>query len=182
VIVAGGMESMSRAPHLLPASRTGYTYGDVTLIDHMAYDGLRDAFTDQPMGLLTEIGNDRHLIARTDQDAFAARSHRFAAEAWDSGVFDDEVVSVEIPARRGPSTWLSRDEGIRPDTTVETLAAVRARGQRPGRPPAMTAEQIRQARMLLARPDESVSSIARLLGVSRTTLYKYVPELTNRQQ
>ena len=125
VIVAGGMESMSQAPHLLPGSRGGFKYGDVTLVDHMALDGLHDAFTDQPMGLLTEAGNDRDVIAREDQDAFAARSHQLAAKAWDNGIFDDEVVPVEIPARRGESTWLHRDEGIRPDTTVETLARLR---------------------------------------------------------
>ncbi|GCE39126.1 acetyl-CoA C-acetyltransferase [Rhodococcus sp. USK10] len=125
VIVAGGMESMSQAPHLLPGSRGGFKYGDVTLVDHMALDGLHDAFTDQPMGLLTEAGNDRDVIAREDQDAFAARSHQLAAKAWDSGVFDDEVVPVEIPARKGENTWLRRDEGIRPDTTAETLARLR---------------------------------------------------------
>ena len=125
VIVAGGMESMSQAPHLLPGSRGGFKYGDVTLVDHMALDGLHDAFTDQPMGLLTEAGNDSDVIAREDQDAFAARSHQLAAKAWDNGIFDDEVVPVEIPARRGESTWLRRDEGIRPDTTVETLARLR---------------------------------------------------------
>ncbi|MFC9763535.1 acetyl-CoA C-acetyltransferase [Rhodococcus jostii] len=125
VIVAGGMESMSQAPHLLPGSRGGFKYGDVTLVDHMALDGLHDAFTDQPMGLLTEAGNDKDVIAREDQDAFAARSHQLAAKAWDNGIFDDEVVPVEIPARRGESTWLRRDEGIRPDTTVETLARLR---------------------------------------------------------
>lgn len=125
VVVAGGMESMSRAPHLLPDSRSGFKYGDVTLVDHMATDGLEDAFTGQPMGLLTEIGNDRDVIAREDQDEFAARSHRLAAKAWDNGVFDDEVVPVEIPSRKGPSTWLHRDEGIRSDTTIETLARLR---------------------------------------------------------
>ncbi|MFC9839376.1 acetyl-CoA C-acetyltransferase [Rhodococcus sp. NPDC127530] len=125
VIVAGGMESMSQAPHLLPGSRGGFKYGDVTLVDHMALDGLHDAFTDQPMGLLTEAGNDKDVIAREDQDAFAARSHQLAAKAWDNGIFDDEVVAVEIPARRGESTWLRRDEGIRPDTTAQTLARLR---------------------------------------------------------
>ncbi|MFC9665552.1 acetyl-CoA C-acetyltransferase [Nocardia sp. NPDC127606] len=126
VIVAGGMESMSRAPHLLPGSRAGYKYGGVTLLDHMAYDGLRDAFTDQPMGLLTEAGNDRDPIARSDQDAFAARSHQLAAKAWDAGAFGEEVVPVEIPAGKRPGSWFSRDEGIRPDTTVETLARLRS--------------------------------------------------------
>lgn len=125
VVVAGGMESMSQAPHLLPGSRNGFKYGDVTLVDHMAFDGLHDAFTDQPMGLLTEVGNDRDVIAREGQDEFAARSHQLAAKAWDNGIFDDEVIPVEIPARKGPSTWLHRDEGIRPDTTVETLGRLR---------------------------------------------------------
>ncbi|MFC0446879.1 acetyl-CoA C-acetyltransferase [Rhodococcus jostii] len=132
VIVAGGMESMSQAPHLLPGSRGGFKYGDVTLVDHMALDGLHDAFTDQPMGLLTEAGNDKDVIAREDQDAFAARSHQLAAKAWDSGVFDDEVVPVEIPARKGESTWLRRDEGIRPDTTPETLARLRGAFRKDG--------------------------------------------------
>lgn len=125
VIVAGGMESMSQAPHLLPGSRGGFKYGNVTLVDHMALDGLHDAFTEQPMGLLTEAGNDRDVIARDDQDGFAARSHQLAAKAWDNGIFDNEVVPVEIPARNGESTWLRRDEGIRPDTTAETLARLR---------------------------------------------------------
>ncbi|BAH51309.1 acetyl-CoA C-acetyltransferase [Rhodococcus opacus] len=132
VVVAGGMESMSQAPHLLPGSRGGFKYGDVTLVDHMAHDGLHDAFTDQPMGLLTEAGNDKDVIAREDQDAFAARSHQLAAKAWDSGIFDDEVVPVEIPSRRGESTWLRRDEGIRPDTTVETLARLRGAFRKDG--------------------------------------------------
>ncbi|MFJ2668170.1 acetyl-CoA C-acetyltransferase [Nocardia fluminea] len=125
VILAGGMESMSRAPHLLPGSRSGYKYGDVTLIDHVAFDGLQDAFTDQPMGLLTEVGNDRDVIARADQDTFAARSHHLAADAWERGLFDAEVVPVEIAGRKGASTWVRRDEGIRPDTTVEALSRLR---------------------------------------------------------
>ena len=122
VVVAGGMESMSQAPHLLPGSRGGYKYGDVTLVDHMALDGLHDAFTDQPMGLLTEAGNDVDVIAREQQDAFAVRSHELAAKAWDTGVFDDEVVAVEIAGRRGESNWVRRDEGVRPETTLEGLA------------------------------------------------------------
>ncbi|MET3165409.1 UNVERIFIED_ORG: acetyl-CoA acetyltransferase [Arthrobacter sp. UYEF10] len=117
---------MSQAPHLLTNSRSGYKYGDVTVLDHMALDGLQDAFTDQPMGLLTEAGNDKDVVARESQDAFAARSHQLAAHAWDYGVFDEEVVPVEIRGRKGESTWLRRDEGIRPDTTVENLLKLRA--------------------------------------------------------
>src|SRR5690242_2741330 len=121
VVVAGGMESMTQAPHLLPNSRGGFKYGDVTLLDHMAYDGLHDAFTDQPMGLLTEIRNDIGHVTRAEQDYFAARSHQLAEKAWDSGVFDDEVVPIEIPGEGGASTRMLRDEGIRSGLAVETL-------------------------------------------------------------
>ncbi|WP_405136530.1 acetyl-CoA C-acetyltransferase [Nocardia sp. NBC_01388] len=124
VVVAGGMESMSQAPHLLPGSRSGFRYGDITLLDHIAYDGLLDAFTDQPMGLLTETGNDTDPISREEQDAFAARSHQLAAKAWENGLFDDEVVPVVIPGK-GSGINVLRDEGIRPDTTAETLSRLR---------------------------------------------------------
>lgn len=122
VIVAGGMESMSRAPHLLSDSRSGYKYGDVTLTDHLALDGLHDAFTDQAMGLLTEVDNENYGLTRSDQDALAARSHQRAAAAWDSGVFDDEVVPVAIPDPKRSGGWLRRDEGIRADTSTATLS------------------------------------------------------------
>lgn len=125
-VVAGGMESMTLAPHLLPGSRSGFKYGDVTMIDHMAYDGLWDAFTDQAMGLLTESANsqDRGLISRAEQDAFAARSHQRAAAAIAAGLFDDEIVPVQVPGRKG-SVSVSVDEGVRGATTVEVLAGLR---------------------------------------------------------
>ena len=93
---------MTNAPHLLPKSRDGYKYGDVTLQDHMAYDGLWDVFTDQAMGSLTESRNaDSGNFSREEQDAFAARSHQLAAQAWKDGLFDDEVVAVSDPAAQG---------------------------------------------------------------------------------
>src|SRR5918911_2866318 len=123
VVVAGGQESMSQAPHLLLGSRVGYKYGDVTMRDHMAYDGLWDAFTNQAMGELTEAANeaDRHF-SREEQDAFAARSHQLAAQGWKNGLYDDEVVPVAIPQRKsskgsGDPILFKEDEGIRPDTT-----------------------------------------------------------------
>jgi len=123
IVVAGGQESMSQAPHLLPGSRQGFKYGDVALRDHMQHDGLWDAFTDQAMGSLTEAANaaDRHF-SRAEQDAYAARSHQLAAQAWKNGLFDDEVVPVPVPQRKGDPVLFKDDEGIRPDTTVETLA------------------------------------------------------------
>ena len=102
VVVAGGMESMTNAPHLLPASRTGVKYGDAALVDHMAYDGLWDVFTSQAMGALTESCNTAGLeLTREEQDAYSASSHQRAAAAWKNGVFADEVVPVEVPQRRG---------------------------------------------------------------------------------
>ena len=111
VVVAGGQESMTQAPHLLMDSRAGYKYGDVTVLDHMAYDGLHDVFTDQPMGALTEQRNAVDKFTRAEQDEFAARSHQKAAAAWKDGVFADEVVPGEDPAAQGRSDRVHRGRG-----------------------------------------------------------------------
>ncbi|WP_194837930.1 acetyl-CoA C-acetyltransferase [Nocardia sp. XZ_19_369] len=142
IVVAGGQESMSQAPHLLEKSREGFKYGDVTLRDHMAYDGLHDIFTDQPMGALTEQRNDTEPVSREDQDAFAAASHQRAAEAWKNGVFDDEVVPVSVPQRKGDPLLVAADEGIRADTTAESLAKLRPAFRKDGTITAGTASQI----------------------------------------
>jgi acetyl-CoA C-acetyltransferase len=143
IIVAGGMESMTNAPHLLPKSRSGFKYGDVTMTDHMALDGLWDAFTDQAMGALTEQCNADGLgLSREDQDAFSARSHQRAALAWKNGLFDDEVTPVEVPSRRGESTWVREDEGIRGDSTAETLGKLRPSFAKDGTITAGSASQI----------------------------------------
>ncbi|RSN57726.1 MULTISPECIES: acetyl-CoA C-acetyltransferase [Actinomadura] len=125
IVVAGGMESMTRAPHLLPKSRGGYKYGSVEMLDHMAYDALTDAFDGIPMGESTERHNAKLDISREEQDEFSARSHRRAAEAIKNGVFDDEIAPVEIPQRRGEPIVFAADEGVRGDTTVEGLARLR---------------------------------------------------------
>ncbi|MGV0750470.1 acetyl-CoA C-acetyltransferase [Mycolicibacter heraklionensis] len=125
VVVAGGQESMSKAPHLLLDSRSGYKYGDVTVRDHLAYDGLHDVFTDQPMGALTEQRNDEDKFTRAEQDEFAAESHRRAAAAWKDGVFADEVVPVKIPQRKGDPLEFTEDEGIRANTTAESLSGLK---------------------------------------------------------
>jgi len=143
VVVAGGQESMTQAPHLMEKSRSGYKYGDVTVKDHMAYDGLWDVFTDQAMGNLTESANaGDHEFSREEQDAFAARSHQLAARAWKNGVFDDEVVPVQIPQRKGDPVEFREDEGIRPDTTVESLAKLRPAFRKDGTITAGSASQI----------------------------------------
>jgi len=143
VVVAGGQESMTQAPHLLTGSREGFKYGDVPLTDHMAFDGLWDAFTDQAMGGLTEAANDadRHFT-REEQDAFSARSHQLAAQAWKNGLFEDEVVPVEIPQRKGDPVLFNQDEGIRADTTTESLGRLRPAFRKDGTITAGSASQI----------------------------------------
>ncbi|KAB7746145.1 acetyl-CoA C-acyltransferase [Nostocoides sp. F2B08] len=143
VVVAGGQESMTNAPHLLEKSRDGFKYGDVTMRDHMALDGLWDAFTDQAMGLLTEQANTSPLeFTRTEQDEFAARSHQLAAAAWKDGYLDDEVVPVLIPQRKGDPVEFRSDEGIRADTTAESLGALRPAFRKDGTITAGSASQI----------------------------------------
>ena len=143
IIVAGGMESMTNAPHLLPKSREGFKYGDVALVDSMAYDALYDQFTTQAMGNLTEVRNaDVDKLTREEQDAFSARSHQLAAQAWKNGVFDDEVVPVEIPQRKGDPVVIGQDEGIRGETTAESLAALRPAFSKDGTITAGSSSQI----------------------------------------
>jgi acetyl-CoA C-acetyltransferase len=143
IIVAGGMESMTQAPHLLPKSRSGFKYGDVALKDSMAYDALHDQLTDQAMGALTEQCNAAGTkLSREEQDAFSARSHQRAAEGWKNGLFDDEVVPVEIPQRKGDPVVVSQDEGIRGDTTAESLAKLPPAFNKEGTITAGTSSQI----------------------------------------
>ncbi|MGA8850640.1 MAG: acetyl-CoA C-acetyltransferase [Aeromicrobium sp.] len=143
IIVAGGQESMTQAPHMLLGSREGTKYGDTTLTDHMAYDGLWDALTDQAMGGLTEqINVDQQKFTREEQDAFSASSHQKAATAQKNGVFDDEIVPVEIPARRGDAVVVKDDEGIRADTTTESLGKLRPAFSKDGTITAGSASQI----------------------------------------
>ncbi|SDF99193.1 acetyl-CoA C-acetyltransferase [Lentzea fradiae] len=125
IVVAGGQESMTQAPHLLPKSRGGFKYGDVTMQDHMAHDGLFCAFDQVAMGVSTEKHNGRHKVTREEQDAFSARSHQLAAKAAENGVFDAEIAPVSIPQRKGDPVLFSTDEGVRGDTTAESLAKLR---------------------------------------------------------
>jgi len=142
IVVAGGMESMTNAPHLLPKSRSGYKYGSIEVLDAMAYDGLTDAFDHIPMGESTERHNAKLDISRREQDEFAARSHQRAAEAAKNGVFDEEIGSVEIPQRKGDPVVFDTDEGVRGDTTVESLARLRPAFTPDGTITAGTASQI----------------------------------------
>jgi acetyl-CoA C-acetyltransferase len=125
IVVAGGMESMTRAPHLLPGARTGHKFGSIELADAMALDGLTDPFDHSPMGKLTDSHNARLGIGRAEQDEFAARSHQRAAAAIKDGLLGEEIVAVGVPQRRGETIRFDTDEGVRPDTTTEGLSKLR---------------------------------------------------------
>jgi acetyl-CoA C-acetyltransferase len=142
VIVAGGMESMTCAPHLLLGSRSGYKYGPVQLEDSMALDGLTDAFDHLSMGESTDNVGRKLGITRAEQDEFAAASHQRAAAAAKNGLFAAEIVPVPIPQRGGETLTVTEDEGIRPGTTAEALAKLRPAFSRDGTITAATASQI----------------------------------------
>jgi len=125
IVVAGGMESMTRAPHLLPGVRAGHKYGSMEVLDAMALDGLTDPFDHTPMGELTDTVNTRLGIGRAEQDEFAALSHQRAAAAIKDGLLSEEIVAVPIPQRRGEPVLFDTDEGVRPDTTPESLGRLR---------------------------------------------------------
>ncbi|MFF2543832.1 acetyl-CoA C-acetyltransferase [Kitasatospora sp. NPDC058063] len=142
IVVAGGQESMTNAPHLLPKSREGFKYGAIAMLDAMAHDGLTDAYENIPMGESTEKHNTRLGIPREVQDEIAAASHQRAAKAQADGVFDAEITPVAVPQRKGEPVLFSQDEGIRADTTVEGLAKLRPAFAKDGTITAGTSSQI----------------------------------------
>ena len=125
VVVAGGMESMTNAPYLLPGARAGYRYGNQTVLDSTVHDGLFCTIEQRGMGDATEEYNSRLGISRQEQDEYAARSHERATSAMKNGAFDDELVPVAVPQRRGDPVMVTDDEGVRADTTAEMLAKLR---------------------------------------------------------
>jgi acetyl-CoA C-acetyltransferase len=125
VVIAGGMESMTNAPHVLAGSREGVKYGDWTMLDSMAHDALFCAFDQMAMGQSTESYNARYGLTRAEQDEFSARSHQLAARAAKDGAFDDEIVPVMVQQRRGDPIEFRVDEGVRADTTAESLSRLR---------------------------------------------------------
>jgi acetyl-CoA C-acetyltransferase len=142
IVVAGGMESMTQAPYLLPGARAGYRIGDGALIDSMMYDGLTDAFDHIAMGLSTEQYNAKVGISRERQDAFAAASHEKAAAAAKDGRLAEEIVPVHVPQRKGDPLLVDTDEGVRPETTAESLGSLRPAFDKNGTITAGNASQI----------------------------------------
>ena len=142
VVVAGGMESMTQGPYLQPGARGGYRYGDAKLIDATAHDALFCAFDQLGMGAATDYYNKAKNITREEQDEYAAMSHDRATTAGKNGLFDDEIVNVEVPQRKGEPLVVSEDEGVRPGTTVASLAKLRPAFAADGTVTAGSASQI----------------------------------------
>ena len=142
VVVAGGMESMDQAPYLLPKARTGYRMGDGKLVDSMIFDGLWDAFTDMHMGAQSEDVNTEFKIGREEQDAWSLRSHQRAAQAIEEGRFADEIVPFEVPQRKGDPIVFDTDEGVRAQTTAESLAKLKTAFNKEGTITAGNASQV----------------------------------------
>ena len=142
IVVAGGMESMTNAPHLLPGARAGYRIGDGTIVDSMMYDGLYCAFDQVAMGEGTEKYAQAHGLLREHMDAMAAESHRRADAAQQRGLFDNEIVPVTVPQRRGDAVVVGHDEGVRGETTIESLAGLRPAFDKQGHITAGNASQI----------------------------------------
>jgi len=142
VVVAGGMESMTQGPYLLPGARAGYRYGDATIVDATSQDALFCAFDQLSMGTATELYSKDKRITRAEQDEYAAMSHERATRARKNGLFDDEIVSVPIPQRRGEPVLVTDDEGVRPGTTAEALAKLKPAFRPDGTITAGSASQI----------------------------------------
>ncbi|MBK9738634.1 MAG: acetyl-CoA C-acetyltransferase [Actinobacteria bacterium] len=142
IVVAGGMESMTNAPHLLVGSRAGVKYGDWTMVDSMAFDALTCAFDQMGMGDSTESYNARYGLTREEQDEFSALSHQRAAAAAASGIFAEEIAPVSVPQRKGDPLIVDSDEGIRPETTAQSLGKLRPAFGKEGTITAGSASQI----------------------------------------
>jgi acetyl-CoA C-acetyltransferase len=170
IVVAGGMESMTNAPYLLPGARAGYRMGDKTVVDSMMYDGLFCAFDQCAMGAGTEKYAASAGISREEQDALAAQSHQRAARAAKDGLFDNEIVPVEVKQRRGDPIVVKEDEGVRGDTTAESLAGLRPAFDKAGNITAGNASQISDGAAAVivtskAKADElGVAPLAEIVG------------------
>jgi acetyl-CoA C-acetyltransferase len=170
VVVAGGMESMSNAPYLLPKARTGYRMGNGTVVDSLIHDGLWCAFEDHHMGAGSDAMNTTYEISREAQDEWSAQSHERAVAAWKDGRFANEVVPVEVPQRKGDPIVVEQDEGMRPGTTAESLAKLTAAFSREGTITAGNASQVSDGAAALVlmerrRAEElGITPLARILA------------------
>ncbi len=170
-VVAGGMESMTNAPYLLPDGRYGSGMGDATIVDSMTHDGLWCAFDHCTMGESSDVKNEELGIGRTEQDEWAAESHRRAEAATDAGAFADEITSVEVPQRKGDPLTVGEDEGIRRGSTAESLGRLRPAFRGDGTITAGNASQISDGAAAVIVSDEAAAEAAGLPVLARIIAY-----------
>jgi acetyl-CoA C-acetyltransferase len=171
IAVAGGMESMTNAPYVLPKAREGERLGNTPMVDVMIHDGLWSAFDDQHMGAGTDEMNREYGVTRDEQDAWAVRSHTRAAAAWDEGRFAEEVVGVPVPQRKGDPVLVERDEGIRKDTTLDKLARLSSAFTPDGTVTAGNASQISDGACAVVVASESAVERFGLTPLARIEAY-----------
>ncbi len=174
IVIAGGMESMTNAPYLLPQGRQGFRMGNSTVVDSMVHDGLWDVYNDYHMGITAEEVATKHGITREEQDRYAMESHRRAVTAWKEGRFNAEVVSVEVPARKGPPTVFSMDESIREDISLGSLGALQPAFRKDGTVTAGSAPGVNDAAAALA-----VMSVARASALGLQPLVRIRAQATS---
>ena len=174
IVIAGGMESMTNAPYLLPQGRQGFRMGNSTVVDSMVHDGLWDVYNDYHMGITAEEVATKHGITREEQDRYAMESHRRAVTAWKEGRFNAEVVSVEVPARKGPPTVFSMDESIREDISLASLGALKPAFRKDGTVTAGNAPGVNDAAAALA-----VMSVARASALGLQPLVRIRAQATS---
>jgi acetyl-CoA C-acetyltransferase len=171
IVVAGGMESMTNAPYLVPKARDGSRMGDAALVDSMIHDGLWSSFHDHHMGEGTDIVSRELGLGRADQDVWSERSHRRAIEAWDAGRLSEEVVPVEVGQRTGDPLIFERDEGIRPDTSLESLAALKPAFTADGTVTAGNASQISDGAAAVVVASEEAAARLQLRPIASIEAY-----------
>jgi acetyl-CoA C-acetyltransferase len=173
IVVAGGMESMSNAPYLLPQGRKGFRMGNSVVVDSMVHDGLWDIYNAYHMGITGENVAEKHSISREEQDQYALNSHRKAVAAWKAGHFNAEIVPVEIPAKKkgGAPTMFDRDESVREDASIEALRALKPAFKKDGTVTAGNAPGVNDAAAALV-----------VMSAKKATALKLKPLVTIRAQ
>lgn len=171
LVVAGGMESMSNAPYLVPSARTGARLGDAKLVDAMVHDGLWDVYSNKHMGLTGELVADEYKISREQQDAYSAASHNKAEAAWDAGKYDAETFDVAVPQRKGDPLIVRRDEGIRNGMTAESLSGLRPAFAKEGSVTAGNASQLSDGASALIVASEAAVEKFGLKPIAEVTGY-----------
>lgn len=171
IIIAGGMENMSSAPYILRQARTGYRLNDGAIVDTMVYDGLWDVYNNFHMGNTAELVSEKYHVSRREMDEYAYNSHRKAVEAHEQGKFKDEMMTVEIPQRKGDPIRIDRDEGPRPDSTIEGMAKLKPVFKADGTVTAANASQISDGAAAMVLLSDKKAKELKVKPLARVTGY-----------